>query len=102
MDPLSPQSHDSPRFRIQKNRVQILAGNVIPGFFDGDATLSRFHSPTYVTVDTITANIFVTDNDCVIRQIDPRTGPVSTMWGVAWLDGSTASEARHSSTVSEV
>jgi sugar lactone lactonase YvrE len=69
------------RISFAENRVETVAGiGQLSGRVDGDAPTSRFRSPVGVAVDEETGNIYVSDNFCAIRRIEP-TGIVSSFAG---------------------
>jgi hypothetical protein len=77
------------RVSISENRVKTIAGNVLAGHIDGIAAKARFKYPTYIVLDKITGNIYDADKNCVFRQIDTRSGNVSTFVGdgrAGWVD----------------
>jgi len=65
-----------------QSSVETIAGNGVPGFADGDASRSRFNTPTALVLSLDEQFLFVADtNNQRIRRIDLVNRRVSTVAG---------------------
>lgn len=73
---------------IASGAVSTIAGTpLVAGSADGVEFMGRFSSPYGITADPATGNLYVSELNHVIRQVNPSTGSVSTILGTPGTAG---------------